>query len=65
LLEGRCAQRPASQGRKPMNVDQLVIFAAILTAIAVCFPKEVAFTLATALVFLMILGLLSIVAAVP
>jgi hypothetical protein len=48
-----------------MNVDQLAIFAVILTAIAVCFPKQVAFTIATALVFLMIFGLLSIVAAVP
>ena len=48
-----------------MNLDTLVIFAAFLTAIAVCFPKEVAFAFATALVFLMIFGLLSIVAAVP
>jgi hypothetical protein len=48
-----------------MNSDQLVIFTAILTAIVVIFPKEVAFAFATALVFLLILGVLSIVAAVP
>jgi hypothetical protein len=48
-----------------MNEPQLIVLAAVLTAITVCFPKQIVATAAITVVFFMIFGALVLLSAAP
>jgi hypothetical protein len=60
-------RRKASRllGEEAMDVGPIVLIAAALTALVVCFPKELVAAAAITAVFLMIFGVVSLLAAAP